>query len=148
MKKIKVLAIAMMVMMGATSCSTFTKTSTTAAVETSAYALTVADVDVKTTRVSRTASWDCNPFSKMTIEGRKSELVAAVVAEENCDILIDPEYSVKKTFLGLGGGSVTVTGYPAKFTNFHKPTPQELEAIKTVKEENNNRPKSHKFLFF
>jgi hypothetical protein len=69
------------------------------------------------------------------------------VAAEDCDILIEPEYSIKKTFLGLGGGSVTVTGYPAKLTNFHKPTPQELDAIKTVKD-NNKSKKSRKFLFF
>jgi hypothetical protein len=68
------------------------------------------------------------------------------VAEENCDILIDPEYTIKRTFLGLGGGSVTVSGYPAKFINFHKPTPPELEAIKVVKD--NNQPKARKFLFF
>jgi hypothetical protein len=147
MKQFKVLAIAMMAMIGATSCSSFSKTSTAVAVETNAYALTVADVDVKAARVTRTASWEFNPFSSVSIESRKSELVAEVVAAEDCDILIEPEYSIKKTFLGLGGGSVTVTGYPAKLTNFHKPTPQELDAIKTVKD-NNKSKKSRKFLFF
>lgn len=146
MRQLKVLTIALMVMLGITSCSSYTKTSTTATVDASAYALTVADVDVKTTRVTRTASWDFNPFSRESIENRRSGLIAEVVAEENCDILIDPEYTIKRTFLGLGGGSVTVSGYPAKFINFHKPTPPELEAIKVVKD--NNQPKARKFLFF
>lgn len=137
------------------SCSTIRKTSDTAAVMNTVMTTpTVTDLEVSKTRVSKTVTWEFDLFRGAEVERRKANVTAELVNENNADILVEPEYIVKTTTLNLGGGSITVSGYPAKFMGFRTATPEDLEALKAVcplrpdcKKEN-KEPKRKRFLIF
>lgn len=132
------------------SCSTVKSTSTVAPVSNTISTLTVADLNVTPQRVTKTVDWDFNPFIRLSIEARKKNLTAELLNEIGADVLVDAEYEVKTTWLGLGGGSITVYGYPAKYENFHKPTPCEVEMLKAVGKCANKAAdkEKKKYLFF
>lgn len=113
----------------ATSCSSIRSTSSVASIEPNVVSFTVADMVVQPQKVSRTTTWSYNPFDRTTVSTRKTNTEAQLLQENECDVLVEPQYIVNK-FGFLRGGSVTVTGYPAKYTNFHKMTPEEAEIIK------------------
>lgn len=133
------------------SCSTIRMTSDSTPVITpvSTYP-TVADLNISPTRISKTVTWQWNPFSTMSLTTRKNNVTAELVNESGADILIEPEYVQQTSWLNLLGGSITVSGYPATFENFRKATPEDIEALKAVipiKECNENKNKKH-FLIF
>lgn len=113
------------------SCSSIRHTSDTANVQTTVATFAVADLQVAPQKVSKTTSWSYNPFKRVSVGLLKENTEAALVNENNADILIEPQYIVEKRGF-LRGGSVTVTGFPAKFENFHKMTPQEAEILRSV----------------
>ncbi len=124
MKKIVLLcgAIAMM----AASCTTITKTSTTADVSQSLYSATVGDLDVAKERVTYTMT-----PSKAIRRGGVANVKRAAEHEaleaytkktgKTADLLLEPEYIISKRrgFCGTKVTSITVTGRPAAYTNFH-----------------------------
>lgn len=116
-----------------TSCSTvrMTSSSTDIDAKVSAYP-TIADLQVSPHRVSKTASWKWNPFNTTSLETRRGNVRAELIQQSGADILVEPEYIVHTTWLNLLGGSVTVTGYPAKLDNFRNATPEDLLAIRSV----------------
>lgn len=130
-----------------TSCSSVKHTSTAVAVDTKVISLTVADAKVSPVKISGTTSWSYNPFKRVSIETVKSNTTAKMLQEANADVLVEPEYIIEKRGL-FRGGSVTVIGFPAKYTNFHKMTPEEAEIFKAVN--NGEKTKGHKkrFLLF
>lgn len=115
------------------SCSTIRMTSDSTPVMTpvSTYP-TVADLNIQPTRISKTVTWQWNPFSTMSLSTRKDNVTAELVNENGADILIEPEYVQKTSWLNILGGSITVSGYPATFENFRKATPEDIEALKAV----------------
>lgn len=112
------------------SCSTVKKTAQTAEVNTAIIQYpTVTDLEVLEPATMST-SWSWNPFVRTSLKTRKSNLVANLLKEQGADVLLEERYIVESD--GLGGGRLTVTGYPAKFKGFRKATPADLEAIKAV----------------
>lgn len=115
-----------------TSCSSIKNTADVTPVVNSIVNFTVADMTVQPTRVSKTYSWSYNPFRHVSISTIKSNLEAELLNEAGADVLVEPQYIVKKGGL-FRGGSVTVIGYPAKYSNFHKMTPEEAEVVKNAR---------------
>lgn len=122
----KTLLLCGAVLMMAASCTTITKTSTTANVSQSLLSSTVADLDVAKERVSYTLV-----PSKDILRGGEANVKRAAESEaleayakktgKTVDLLLEPEYVINKrrNFLGTKIKSVTVTGRPAAYKNFH-----------------------------
>lgn len=65
------------------------------------------------------------PFDKRT----HTQPHCRYVEESNADILLEPQIKTTRTFMNLGGGSVTITGYPASFKDFRKASEADLDAL-------------------
>ena len=91
--------------------------------------LTIADLDVQPQKVTATTSWSWNPFRK--ISSIKDAAVAEALRETGADVLVEPVYEVKKGGW-FRGGSVTVTGSPAKYVNFRPMTLADAVVVKTL----------------
>lgn len=113
------------------SCSTIKHTAQYAPVEATIKSFTVADAEVSKQKVSKTSSWSFNPFVRVDIETVKTNTTAKLLQEVGADVLIEPQYIIEKRGF-MRGGSVTVIGFPAKYTDFHKMTPEEAEIVKNA----------------
>ena len=118
------------------SCSTITHTSQTAAVDTQVYNLTVADMKVAAKKDSVTVDWKWNPLSTISLSAQKETATHTLLGKSDADVLVEPEYIVKRRGL-FRGGSVTVTGYPATYSNFRAMTAEDAEKIATINGGNN-----------
>lgn len=118
------------------SCSTITHTSQTAAVDTQVYNLTVADMKVAAKKDSVTVDWKWNPLSTISLSAQKETATHTLLGKSDADVLVEPEYIVKRRGL-FRGGSVTVTGYPATYSNFRAMTAEDAEKIATINGDNN-----------
>lgn len=133
------------------SCTTVKHTASTVPVETQIVSFTVADLEVAPQKVSKSTSWNYKLFKSPSIEEIKTNTEAWLLDEVGADVLVEPEYIIERRGC-MRGGTVTVTGYPAKFMNFHTPTPQEVQMVvgaganngKTVKGKKHKR----KYLIF
>lgn len=144
--KIKIfLFVAMAAFMA--SCSSVRHTSTAVPVDTHVVSFTVADVTVKSEKITRTTSWSFNPFRKVSVELIKSNTTAQMLMDAGADVLVEPEYIIKQRGLWRGG-SVTVTGFPASYSNFHKMTPEEAEIFKAVNSKPPRKDHKKRFIFF
>lgn len=117
--------------MALSSCSTITQTAQTADVSPALYNLTVADMDVSKQRVEHSVEWKWTPFKSISLSNEKSNATAELLQQENADVLVEPQYQIKKRGL-FRGGSVTVSGYPATYKNFHPMTEAEAGIIATA----------------
>lgn len=113
------------------SCSSVKHTADVVPVSTKVVSYTVADLEVSPTKVSKTYSWSCNPFRSVSVSTVKKNTEAQLLQETGADVLLEPQYIVNKRGF-LRGGSVTVIGFPAKFSNFHKMTTDEAELLHKV----------------
>lgn len=129
------------------SCSTIRHTSSTADVDTRVVSFTVADVNVRPEKVSATQSWSFNPFKRVDVSLMKTNTTARLVNENNADVLVEPQYIIEQRGF-LRGGSVTVTGFPATYSNFHKMTPEEAQIYHEVQSATKAPEKHKKFIFF
>ncbi len=113
------------------SCSTITHTTQTAAIDTQLYNLTVADMNVAAKKDSVTVDWKWNPLSTVSLAAQKESATHTLLGKNDADVLVEPEYIVKRRGL-FRGGSVTVTGYPATYAGFRPMTQEDAEKIATV----------------
>lgn len=113
------------------SCSTITHTSQTAAVHTQLYNLTVADMNVAAKKDSVTVDWKWNPLSTVSLGAQKESATHTLLDKNEADVLVEPEYIVKRRGL-FRGGSVTVTGYPATYSNFRAMTDEDARKVATI----------------
>lgn len=122
-----------MALFGCCSCSTVRKSAQLVDVmpQVASYPA-VADLHVSSERVSKTVSWKWNPFNTTSLATRKGNLKADIIREAQADILVEPEYVQHTTWGNLGGGSLTVSGYPAKLDNFRNATPEDIAAMETL----------------
>lgn len=107
--------------MALASCTTITKTASDVDVPSSLYSTTVADLNVSADRVTYTMT----PGKEIQRAGlanvKKAVESQALTMNGNADVLVEPEYIIKQK-RGLFRRtitSITVTGRPAKYTNFH-----------------------------
>lgn len=117
MKKV-VLAVAVVAAMMATSCSSIHKTATVENVNTEIISLNTADLEVSNKKVT----FFYKPSGAEKRGGNKNVIECAVAealkANGNADVMVAPQYIIKKRKGKVK--EVTVTGYPAHYTNFHK----------------------------
>ena len=110
------------------SCSTVSHTSLTEAVDTKIVNMTVADLEVGDQKVSKTLDWKWTPLSSVSDKDTKANATGELLIEKDADVLIEPQYVVKRRGL-FRGGSVTVSGYPATYRNFRPMTQKDAELI-------------------
>lgn len=122
MKKYLILAAAVVAMM-ATSCSTVKHTSTAVPVATTVVSESRATLNVADKKVSYTY----RPNKAVKRGGEKNVINTAVAealkANGNADVMVGMQYEIKKTRQLFGGVNikyVTVTGYPATYSNFRQ----------------------------
>ena len=104
------------------SCTTTIKTAKTADTSAQLLSATVADLEVSKERITYTMV-----PSKAILRGGEANVKQAAEQEAllkygNADVLVDAEYTISKTsFLIFGSkiSSITVTGRPATYKNFH-----------------------------
>ena len=123
------LAVGVALMMS--SCTTVRHTATAGPVDNKVISFTVADLNVKKNKVTKTYNWNWNPFKCVSVDLVKENTEAALLQENGADVLVEPEYIIERRGL-MRGGSVTVIGFPATYTNFHKMTPEEAEVVKKL----------------
>ena len=129
--KYSILAGLTAAVMALSSCSTITHTAQSAGVDPALYNLTVADMDVSKQRVQHTVEWKWTPFKSVSLSNEKTNATAELLQQSNADVLVEPQYLVKKRGI-FRGGSVTVSGYPATYKNFHPMTEAEANIIATA----------------
>lgn len=113
------------------SCSTIQHTSQVADVDTQVYNLTVADMNVSKQKQTVTTDWKWNPLTTVSLSAQKETATALLLNEAKADVLVEPQYIVKRRGL-FRGGSLTVTGYPATYSNFRSMTTEDAEKLAKV----------------
>lgn len=113
------------------SCTSIKNTASTASVDTQIYNLTVADLKVAPEKVSKTTSWSWNPFNQVNLDREKKNTTAGILRETGSDVLVEPQYDVQRRGV-FRGGSLTVTGYPATYSNFRTMNREDAENLAIV----------------
>lgn len=128
MKKVLLFAVAAFIF---SSCSTITHTASTEAVNTEISNRSTADLEVSNTIITYTYT----PDDAHRRAGEKAVLRAAVAkaleANGNADVLVAPQFEVKKTrgFFTTKIKYVIVKGHPATYKNVHPTTLNEAEVV-------------------
>lgn len=144
--KLKTILTSCVIAVMACSCSTVRHTASYTDVSNKVVSFTVADLQVQKQKASMTYSWSYNPFKRVSISTIKENVTAEILQERNADVLLEPQYIVHKRGF-LRGGSVTVIGIPAKYTDFHTMTPQEAKMVHDAIKHEDKKPKKRWFLF-
>ena len=128
MKRIILLCMAATALL-LSSCTTIRKTAATADVHTGVYQYpTVADLEVLP-KVEQTVTWNFVPFNwgQPSLSVRRGNLMAETLKAAGADVLLEPQFVYTKR--SFGERTLTVTGFPAKFKDFRKATPDDLKAL-------------------
>lgn len=126
--RLSIITGGLLAIMTVSSCSSLSHTAQTADVDTRVYNLTVADMDVSENRAAKTSEWKWTPLSSVSLSAQKETATAELLKEHDADVLVEPQYTIKRRGL-FRGGSVTVTGYPAKYANFRTMSKEDAEKI-------------------
>lgn len=103
-----------------TSCTTTIKTARVESVPYSMFNATVADLNAVGNRITYTMT----PSKEIQRGGiancKQAAINEALTANGNADMLLEPQFVISKklTWCGIKITSVTVTGIPAKYSNF------------------------------
>ena len=95
-----------------------------APIENKILAVSGADLIISENSVSKSTSWI---FSRTDLEQRKANLVNQLCREVGADVLVDPQFTYSKRL--LGGGKLTVRGYPAKYKNFRPLSEEQIDSL-------------------
>lgn len=95
-----------------------------APIENRILAVSGADLIISENYVSKSTSWI---FSRTDLEQRKANLVNQLCREVGADVLVDPQFTYSKRL--LGGGKLTVRGYPAKYKNFRPLSEEQIDSL-------------------
>ncbi len=128
MRKSWLLTLGIAAILPLVSCSSLTKTAQYEGVDVQVHSVTVADLDVKNEKVTKSAEWKWNLLKPFSVEEGKKNVMADLLHEQNADVLVEPEFTITRRGF-MRGGTVTVTGFPATYTGFHPMTPEEANAI-------------------
>lgn len=105
----------------AASCTTITKTAKTADTPSSLLSATVADLEVSSERITYTMRPSLEICRGGIMNIRQAAEQEALINNGNADVLVDAEYSITQTnyIIFKKIKAITVSGRPAKYTNFH-----------------------------
>ncbi|MFI3285124.1 MAG: hypothetical protein R3Y08_00570 [Rikenellaceae bacterium] len=128
MKKI---IAAIVICLAAASCAT-TRTATATSINVNTDVTqypTIVDLEVSPDLVVKEVSWTFfeSIINRINIEKSHETIIYDMLKENNADILL--EQRVQNTTIPFGMKTVVISGYPAKFKNFRKPTKDEVEEI-------------------
>lgn len=130
----KLFFAAIVAVMSLSSCSTISHTASTEGVNTGILNRTSANLTVSDQRINYTFT----PSTAYQRAGMKSLKAAAIKkaleANGNADVLVCPEFEIKKTrgFFSTKVKYITVSGHPATYTNFHPTTQNEADIVNTL----------------
>lgn len=96
-------------------------------VETTITAVSAAELTIAEERVELSTKWLAKLLSPTSLEQRKANLIVELCRKVGADVLVDPQFTYSKTM--LGGGKLTVSGYPARYKNFRTMTQQEVDSF-------------------
>lgn len=133
MNKNKWMICAVVALMGCSSCSVMKSTSTSVAIQPIVIQEpTIAELTISPKKITQSVTWNFRPFGldKLTLADRKSNLVARVVKTNGGDVFVEPQWEYAK--VSFGERTLTLTGYVAKYTGFHRATPADIEALKVA----------------
>lgn len=117
--------------MTVTSCQMVQQTAQTTDIDAKVVQVpTVADLEVKPQRIEATQSWNWKFFGTDGIPQRKKNLIYDMVAQAKADVLVEPQVRLTKKM--FGERTLTISGYPATYKNFRKPTEDDLKALRTA----------------
>ena len=111
------------------SCTSVSKFSTAKTIDIAASVNqkpTLADLEVRETKVSGTASYKS---TEKGFEAIKQEAVANALKSVNADILVEPKYD---TEVKSSTTTITVTGYPGFYKNFRAVKVEDLPVLESV----------------
>ena len=86
-----------------------------------------ADLDISPVKISKSVSWTMNFLAPLSLEQRKENLLIELCKDSGADIIVDPQFTYKKRV--LGGGKLTLSGYPAYYKNFRSLNEAEIDSI-------------------
>ena len=104
------------------SCTTITKTATTADTPAAFYSATVADLEVAKERITYTMTPSADIQRGGLENVKRAAENEALLKNGNADVLVDAEYVISMTnnwIFGKKVNSITVSGRPAKYKNYH-----------------------------
>lgn len=90
-------------------------------------AVSGAELIISENSVSKTIVWVTGFINRIDLEQRKINLVNDLCREVGADVLVDPQFTLSKRI--LGGGKLTVRGYPAKYKNFKPLSDEEIDSL-------------------
>ncbi len=97
----------------------------------------VVELTVEPVAVSIDTIWRNNWFSlkKHTTKKEQEKLLIGMILQKyNADVLVQPKIEYDKTLTWTyEEHKLTVTGFPARYTNFHTPTQEEWKLVKGKK---------------
>ncbi len=148
MKKILIVMVAAACAL-ATSCSSVYRTASVQQVKSPISSATIADIEVVGPKITYTYSVPKN-VAKVGIQNSLNAAVSEALANagKGADVLIDMQYSITRSWVFFGGNrvrSITVTGIPARYTNFHSASDETMQKIvlhneNIIKRDNSNTP--------
>lgn len=101
-------------------------------VETTITAVSAAELEIGDKRVSKSTAWGPKIFSPTGLEQRKANLIVELCREVGADVIVDPQFTYSKRF--MGGGKLTLYGYPATYKNFRAMSDSEIDSFITTPE--------------
>lgn len=108
------------------SCSSLTKTAHYEDVNTALASRSTADLKVSPTKITYTMK-PSKAIQKGGLKNVKNAAVAEALAKNGGDVLVAPQFEYNTRMGKIK--YITVTGYPATYTNVHPTTVQEAEVI-------------------
>ncbi len=145
MKKILIVMVAVACTL-ATSCSSVYRTASVQQVKSPISSATIADIEVVGPKITYTYSVPKN-VAKVGIQNSLNAAVSEALANagKGGDVLIDMQYSITRSWVLFGGNrvrSITVTGIPARYTNFHSANDETMQKIVLKNEDVTERDNS------
>ena len=140
MKKIY-FSLASIALLLCSSCTTITKTATTAEVNNVVVTYPdVADLEI-VGKATATKTWNFFPFhiGEPKLSTMKGNFINEILKEKDGDVLLEPQFLFEKT--SYGERKLIITGYVAKYKNFRKATEADLKAIEACKGAENTSKK-------
>lgn len=134
-KKIYYLFAAVILAAVATSCC-HTKTYSTVKTTSPETSQVVADLEISHSKITETVSYEFKVRDKVNHDDLKDNAVFEALAKSRADILVAPQFKISRRY--CGGSSVdytiTVTGYPATYSNFRQLPQAERMELRELKD--------------